>query len=722
MRQTASTGPYRTGSHVGWSTPTPTLELRDHRHLSQELRYEEPESNFSSAPESRYENQWKEPDSYIRYDGELPETTASRQPGLSRNEEYRERQHELDGRAGLGSQTVPNRGPRPTMAEAGAARAWSSPTQTSVRRPPVNPPSFAGPPTQTSVRPPPVNPLPGPALNSAESALPASTDAAAHPSSESQHLADEPKPGTFLNITPEPSNTPYPAGPPPWNDETSLKEDPGLRDDRQPLPPSSPTQNEGRRRTGRTPSDPDVPEAVSTPPAPPPLPDATPGDTGIMEARIRAFLKTHNVTEQTPGLDWLGTLILWATTAIGDSTSKFEQALRTSEQRDVAFKKTQADLEESRRQSKKAENTLEDTNTRLGTAEEGWRAIKSHADRLGQECRDLKRELDSAKSQLITARRDAGDLQQQAATADSRRQSAQSALDDSRRKLKQQQDSLNHTRNELQAAQDLAAQHWTKLSEVEGNLHNANFGLADLKSRLDDQGRAIDGLRQEKEDKTKRIAALLAERQSLNETIASIQAMHQQDLAARDSKHRETLGEAHAELGRLQDQHAQELKEQGEESTACILRLEAEMADLQGQIESRIQDATRKSRETIDRQNRQIASYSKSADYTPIDDAFFNRALRNLIVEVNQLASKIPHPRTLDFDRGLDPTKCLERNSVRRDWIWPRFVRSLCWQILLRGFFSLPLGFGALGVHGEGHRRLNDILELVAQRRVDGES
>ncbi|KAK3986463.1 hypothetical protein QBC44DRAFT_333277, partial [Cladorrhinum sp. PSN332] len=127
---------------------------------------------------------------------------------------------------------------------------------------------------------------------------------------------------------------------------------------------------------------------------------------------------------------------------------------------------------------------------------------------------------------------------------------------------------------------------------------------------------------------------------------------------------------------------------------------------IRASVKEEIDKATKKYRATIEQQRQQIAAYSKDTyGYVEIDDTTFARTFQGLIQEVNQLASQVWLPATLDFDDSLDPNNCLGRNhgADQRRWIWPRFVASTCWSILLSGFFALPLGFGALGTHGDGY-------------------
>ncbi|KAK0627760.1 hypothetical protein B0T14DRAFT_143757 [Immersiella caudata] len=168
------------------------------------------------------------------------------------------------------------------------------------------------------------------------------------------------------------------------------------------------------------------------------------------------------------------------------------------------------------------------------------------------------------------------------------------------------------------------------------------------------------------------------------------------------------------QMALLIEKHTGELKSMEDQMTAMESHYQQMLAKVEGSIQTQIDRAQREDRATIGKQRQQIASYSKDS-YVPIDDSIFVKSFQAIVQDINRLASQIRLPHAIDFDPALDPTGCLDRNAGQRNWIWPRFVRHLCWQILLRGFFSLPFGFGALGHKGDGYNELQRMYQATAR-------
>ncbi|KAK8001100.1 hypothetical protein PG991_013322 [Apiospora marii] len=111
----------------------------------------------------------------------------------------------------------------------------------------------------------------------------------------------------------------------------------------------------------------------------------------------------------------------------------------------------------------------------------------------------------------------------------------------------------------------------------------------------------------------------------------------------------------------------------------------------------------------------QLASYNSGSSYVAIADPEFRALFLDIVQRVGNLSTLVPAPEDLESTalRRADPERYLARHADRLNRAWPKFMRSTCWGILMDGFFALPLGFGALGMNGEGHERLGQLRRLL---------
>ncbi|KAK3319152.1 hypothetical protein B0H66DRAFT_475876 [Apodospora peruviana] len=115
----------------------------------------------------------------------------------------------------------------------------------------------------------------------------------------------------------------------------------------------------------------------------------------------------------------------------------------------------------------------------------------------------------------------------------------------------------------------------------------------------------------------------------------------------------------------------------------------------------------------INRFKNRIASYD-TGNFRLITDENFQATLESLAQKISNLISYVPRPEPHSFDSSLDPTGYLVRNAQQGTRVWPKFIRSICWGIAVRGFFQYPLGFGVFGTQGEGFSILSHLYETIA--------
>ncbi|KAK0706432.1 hypothetical protein B0T26DRAFT_755936 [Lasiosphaeria miniovina] len=365
------------------------------------------------------------------------------------------------------------------------------------------------------------------------------------------------------------------------------------------------------------------------------------------------------------------------------------------------------------------------------------------------EARNLAQEINKKDLAMIqlTSERDA--LRQHAGKTEAKQKSAEEACQKAKSDLSKAQGSIKWLQQANQSVTRERDQKTLKISDLLGETSSLRGEIDDIKAAS-----AIKLEAKQKEYDTKwRLydAQLHTERQNL----LAMAAQYKEALAAKDSqadlaaqryqnelgsintlwnskwrmaiqefdtqletqaqKHQGEMGQAGRSIAEMVEKHAGEIKSREDQTAAVEARYRRRLAEVEGSVRAEIERAQREDRMTIRRQQQQIAAYTKDG-YAPVDDAAFTKSFQALVQDVNRLASHARLPPTIDFDPALDPTGCLERHGgLRRSWIWPRFVRNLCWEVLLAGFFSLPFGFGALGKQGDGYDELRRMYQATAR-------
>lgn len=309
-----------------------------------------------------------------------------------------------------------------------------------------------------------------------------------------------------------------------------------------------------------------------------------------------------------------------------------------------------------------------------------------------------------------------------AADADARRKTAEAEYQKLTSKLKHAEDYIQRLR---QGNTGLALERDSKARESQERLsqiQDLNIKIArhkadhkrNLEAKSAEYERELDTEKRQREALAAQHRAELADQ---DQQWRSFVKKFQDEAAMRDHQHRAELEDRDHQLALRIEEHAAELRSREAEMASMEAHYKQRLLEVESSIQAEIERTQKENRATIAKQRQQIASYSKDP-YVPIEDAYFVKAFQDLVQDVNQLASQVQLPPTIDFDPSLDPTSCVERNARRRNWIWVRFVRSICWRVLLGGFFSLPFGFGALGRQGEGCNELRRMYQATCAAQI----
>ncbi|KAH8879090.1 hypothetical protein GQ53DRAFT_856468 [Thozetella sp. PMI_491] len=484
------------------------------------------------------------------------------------------------------------------------------------------------------------------------------------------------------------------------------------------------------------------------------------------DGRVREFLESRQVAK-LPGLDWLSTLISFA------STSK--ERLEEAQAQVLSLKEKEKDLAAAQSDLVSLRAALSGTETRVRSLE----ATESELSITKKQLESLQKEL----QELNDIKRKVAELHVENQDLDSRKREAE-------RSVWQKDQSLTVLGNEVIALRkkndDLSAQvsiEHSTLMETKGAYnqvaHEAGTLREDLKQRASELGRTskelaqtvqvMEGYRIQIEDLKKDLSNVLVDKKALESQLKraatetkrkleELRETHNKDLQIHHSEHsrdREEISRLVASIETLNRQLQQEKtnnnllindmdkahKEEMAQIDAAYREDVAQMdrmhkakidqmdrdhreivAALNESIDFKIDEATRNNQTTIVQQKNQIASF-RSGDYRPIDDEVLKASFNELLQDLIQLADKIPQPPTgTVVGREFDEAHYLSRNNNQGPRVWSKFVRNLCWRVMLSGFFSLPMGFGVFGSGGPGHAHLGWVHQLIATRNQNGDS
>lgn len=257
----------------------------------------------------------------------------------------------------------------------------------------------------------------------------------------------------------------------------------------------------------------------------------------------------------------------------------------------------------------------------------------------------------------------------------------------------------------------------TRLNKEENNsahvrqeLHKVNGEVTRLNGSFQEIESANWGLRSEIHQTTKSLHEQRATVQWLNKQLQEADTTYKNDLALLneeldlEKESRETDRQAHSEQLASQRSDFQQQKEQEEKKHKQIVR-----------------------------KQRQVIASHDVENYRPIGDDTFQLSFQTIAQTIGNLLVLVPQPSNPGNGAAaeIDSTGFLARRmSVRLNGdsrprgggvqAWPRFFRSVCWRILVEGFFQDQPGFGVFGPEGEGYELLKGLREVFMQTTADG--
>lgn len=183
-------------------------------------------------------------------------------------------------------------------------------------------------------------------------------------------------------------------------------------------------------------------------------------------------------------------------------------------------------------------------------------------------------------------------------------------------------------------------------------------------------------------------------------------------------------------LALLKDELDREKSSRREERQVHSERLASQRSEFQQQREQE-----EKKHKQIERKQRQVIASHEVENYRPIGDDVFQISFQTIALTIGNLLVLVPQPSNPGSGAAaeIDSTGFLARSmSVRSNGdgrprgggakAWPRFFRSVCWKILIAGFFQDQPGFGVFGSEGEGYELLKGLREVFMQTTAGGKT
>jgi len=250
--------------------------------------------------------------------------------------------------------------------------------------------------------------------------------------------------------------------------------------------------------------------------------------------------------------------------------------------------------------------------------------------------------------------------------------------------------------------EELSAERERHLKEITGNLEKIQSIEQERRNLQDAAAREAAKLRAENEH----------QRMEYAENIRTLKSQHNGQLQHLRQEQSQRVEGLETQITQLKSQLTRANKLHREE-------LNKTMAESDHRVKTEVKKAVKEQQDRIEALQGTIVE-SQDRYYVQISDSSFTQLLESISQQITDLSANVGRPSTHLFDRSLDPTNYLDQNSHERDRNWPRFVRSICWSVILPSFFEFPLGFGCLGSLGEGCERLYHLYLLFSRPGSDG--
>ncbi|KPM44201.1 hypothetical protein AK830_g2313 [Neonectria ditissima] len=407
------------------------------------------------------------------------------------------------------------------------------------------------------------------------------------------------------------------------------------------------------------------------------------------QRRLDEFLRMHNVPEN-PRFHRLATLFVWMETKLAEEKQRDSELIEQAGALDI-YQRDNVELK------RKISSIQASDTSRV--------KLQKHQ----------KQQLEQANATIASLQRD---LQIKTQTATS----LQNTVND----ITNERDKVEQEREQAEEKQNHAEQAYRQLLEAKQDIERqwVDFHQNEMSRVEQEYAGQMEIFRDHMEQEKVTLKAQLEQKR-----LALKSQMDQERGAFRDQIQKDRLEfQSRVEALSRDHKHEIEIKEReisdtvarhGAASREMIEQHEAASRDMVASHKAAIQalQSTHKNDMEILERNlrelrRRMASYSNTGSYTAISDDDFRNRFQKLTRGINNLIKLVPRPQTYALAEHLDPNGFFARNAQQGGRNWPKFVRSVCWRSILRGFYSRQLGFGALGSSGEGFEELDQLRRL----------
>lgn len=224
-----------------------------------------------------------------------------------------------------------------------------------------------------------------------------------------------------------------------------------------------------------------------------------------------------------------------------------------------------------------------------------------------------------------------------------------------------------------------------KLAEMEARIKELGTELIKDKTSLADSIQECGRLRQANEDRE----------ETWKDWHAEQIALHVEQARIASNAHRKELDRLEVIASQTKIEH------------------DTKVLNMKAEHETILKKETSELKERLGSLQRHMAVQSSTGGYMATPDDEFRSKFMGLARRINNLIAYAPRPESLSLDSSLDPNGFLVRNLQQGGRNWPKFIRNICWRVIVKGFFTRQLGFGALGPQGSpGFEFLDQTFQL----------
>ncbi|KAJ4320324.1 hypothetical protein N0V84_005926 [Fusarium piperis] len=427
--------------------------------------------------------------------------------------------------------------------------------------------------------------------------------------------------------------------------------------------------------------------------------------------KLKAFQKQHKVPKD-PYVDQLGTVLQWA-------NKELEKRRQAAETRDQQIKNYSGSVGKLKDEIARLNSVVEARNRQIHQIQDDWtkaensrRTAAAERDSLQTLILGYKDTLKSTQKKLQDAERDYQIAVGERNTAQQDATLYQGHYEQTAAELQKVNNSLNRVVGERNKAQTECNGYWESARQKGLELEDALKLNKQLDHNLTTTTNERDAYKQSSDTALARCVELENEHK---DELATYQTMHSRQINALNEKSKKKQEELEGTMDDMALSHQRVVDEMKAEHEAEIARRDAEAKNLEERFRAKFRAETTRLQNELTAAHKRMASYSNMDDYVATPDDEFRSNFLHLAQRINNLNYWVPRPNTYSFDLELDPDSFLTRNAEQGGRNWPKFVRHVCWRIILRGFFGRSLGFGAFGYQGgDGFDALDYVHQLFA--------